>query len=375
MPKHKKPSVKLRRIKIKNFKAIDSLELEFPAPRMEGEPDVFVMGSKNGIGKTSVLESCALLLLGTIWGEEPFFIHRYFEEAINIHDLLVRLVRSGKNEAAIEGEFEISGKVVPSKIEINRSAEVRISRKDLSHYQRKLSEKNMLPEMPDRFWESFIGVSPDPVLEPPLLYCHSFRKVIEGNPEMGMMVEGESYERKSRFSRSSRNGMSSFKLEILKSMMGGASLFENIDSKGTENSLEKLNFLLKEFAGGEIAKLRHFEYNTVDIRIKNLEGNNSFSFDGLSSGQKEIISTLYLVWKRTREISSVVLIDEPELHLNYEWHSRFLRQLHEMAPDNQHIIATHSEKVFESAPAEKRALLEPGNQPEPRKTGKKAARA
>jgi len=94
----------------------------------------------------------------------------------------------------------------------------------------------------------------------------------------------------------------------------------------------------------------------------------------LSSGQKEIISTLYLIWKYTREIHSIVLIDEPELHLNHEWHSRFIQHLYEMAPDNQYIMATHSEKVFESAPPEKRVLLEPGN-PSKRKKPKKAVSA
>jgi predicted ATP-dependent endonuclease of OLD family len=381
VPNLKKPSIKLRKITIKNFKAIDSLELEFPAPLMNGEPDVFVMGSKNGIGKTSVLESCALLLLGTLWGHEPFYIVQDFSEDMNIFDLLVR---SGKDKAIITGEFLISGKEIDAKIEIGRSGKILISgntkllqklQKDILFLRKELYLGENRREMLGRFWEPFLGMSSDPMLTPPLLYCHSFRKVATGNPELGMMVEDESIKRRRGRMSWTEEPISSFKLEILKSMMGQASLFEKIDVKETKNSLAKLNFLLKEFAGGVIDKLRASKDNTVDVRITNLEGNHSFTFDGLSSGQKEIISTLYLIWKYTRQIPGIVLIDEPELHLNYEWHSRFIRQLHELAPDNQYIIATHSEKVFESAPAEKRVLLEPGNQPKRRKAKKTVTKA
>ena len=51
---------KLRRIEITNYKAIDHLVLDIPAPVMRGDPDIFVVGSKNGVGKTSLLECCAI---------------------------------------------------------------------------------------------------------------------------------------------------------------------------------------------------------------------------------------------------------------------------------------------------------------------------
>ncbi len=385
MASPKKPSIKLRKIRIENFKAIDSLELEFPAPIMGNKPDVFVMGSKNGIGKTSILESCTLLLLGAIGGEgrEPFHtIHRFYED-INIFDLLVR---AGTNNASIEGEFEILERTVVAKIKISRSGEVKLSgdtktwqklQRDIGDTSFNWKELFLLENrriMLSRFWEPFLGISPDPMLTPPLLYCHSFRKVVEGNPELGMMVEDQPVRRRAR-PLSWEKHVSSFKLEILRSLMGEARLFENIDVEETTSSLKKLNFLLAEFAGGKIDKLRQFKDNSVDVRITNLKGNDSFTFDGLSSGQKEIISTLFLIWKYTRGVSSIVLIDEPELHLNYEWHSRFIRHLHEMAPDNQYIIATHSEKVFESAPVEKRVLLDPGNPPKRKRAKKPVSRA
>ncbi len=355
----KKPSIKLRKIKIENFKAIDSLELDFPAPVMGDEPDVFVMGSKNGIGKTSVLEACALLLFRMLSREDQV----YLPDLSTNFNPLGFMVKAGKHKATIEGEFLIKDKKVSSKIEIDLSGKITLisDKKPLDKTRKVLYGKQMFGYSTTGFWTPFFGKTLDPVLVPPLLYFHSFRKVAEGNPELGRMVGEEP--------------SSSFKLEILRLMMGHANLFENIDAKEPENSLEKLNFLMEVFAGGVINKLRPSKDNTVDIRITTLDGNTSFTFDGLSSGQKEIISTLYLIWKYTREVSSIVLIDEPELHLNHEWHSRFIRQLHELAPDNQYIMATHSEKFFESAPIEKRVLLEPGNPPKRKKAKKLVSRA
>ncbi|MEO5366599.1 MAG: ATP-binding protein [Magnetococcus sp. WYHC-3] len=86
-------------------------------------------------------------------------------------------------------------------------------------------------------------------------------------------------------------------------------------------------------------------------------GGDSFAFDGLSSGQKEIISTLFLVWHYTRESPAIVMIDEPELHLNAQWHRDFVREVVRLAPNNQYLMATHSEDVFASVPASQRLSL------------------
>ena len=47
---------KLRRISIRNYKGIENVELKLPGPLMEGDPDIMVIGSQNGLGKTSILE-------------------------------------------------------------------------------------------------------------------------------------------------------------------------------------------------------------------------------------------------------------------------------------------------------------------------------
>ena len=78
----------------------------------------------------------------------------------------------------------------------------------------------------------------------------------------------------------------------------------------------------------------------------------------LSSGEQHEVVLLYeLIFNVKPNV--LVLIDEPELHLNAEWHSDFVERLQEYGPHNQYILATHSEQMFGSVDADRRALLIP----------------
>lgn len=351
--------IKLRHLNVRDFKALSSLELDFPAPRMPGDPDVFVLGSKNGLGKTSVLESCALLMLSGAAPSETLELARFMRWPINIWDLLVR---AGAKEAVIKGIFDASGVAGQLGLTISRRGQFRVHGDREAFrggFGRELLES---PEVAERVLLSLAGIIAEPLLIPPLMYFHSYRKVQEGNPELGMMVDSRTGFRRTRRVMAAPGlhmefPISAFKLEILRSMMGRASLFEELGDQDAATELQQLNTLLERYVGGTIRKLRPSRDNTIEFRIQPQEG-PSFSFDGLSTGQKEIISTLYLIWAYTRERPGVILIDEPELHLNAEWHRDFLHDVHELAPANQYIVATHAQAVFESVEPSRRALLQ-----------------
>ena len=59
--------ITIRNIEIRNYKGIDYLNMNFPSPRLANDPDIFVIGSRNGLGKTSILECCALLSLDRLF--------------------------------------------------------------------------------------------------------------------------------------------------------------------------------------------------------------------------------------------------------------------------------------------------------------------
>ena len=345
--------IRIERIKIKNYKGIDALELAFPLPRMLGDPDIHVMGSKNGLGKTAIMECCSLLLLAATFEEDMFLLKNHY--SLNVPDLLIR---SGSECAEISGEVvfgKISGTV---KIQIDRLGTINMFngslRKNMLKNEFFISEQKF-----DDFINAICGFTPNPAVMNTFLLFHSYRKVQEGNPELGMMVGRDRL-------RGAREGafydfpMSEFKLRILRSMMGQAKLFELVEDQEPDDTVDKLNELMEFYAGGTISKLRPSLNNTVDFLIQPVIGGASFTFDGLSSGQKEIISTLFLIWEHTKNSPSVVFIDEPELHLNAQWHRSFVRHLVRLAPWNQYILATHSVEIMDSVDKDRRILLVEG---------------
>lgn len=340
--------IKIRRISIRNYKGIDELDMEFPAPRLADDPDIFVMGSRNGLGKTSIIECCALLLLGPMLREERFRLR----DRYSIVDAPDLLIRAGEHSAEIGGEIVLGDEAVTVEMRIDRRGRVKLSDEKL--FEKMLENRRIDPESDDDdLIRAICGFTPNPVIENTFLLFHSYRKVQEGNPEMGMMLRGRNPRRPPRY----EFPMSAFKLQILRSLMGQANLFEFDEEEGSGETIEALNQLVETYAGGTISKLRPSPDNTIDFRVNPVGRGESFTFDGLSSGQKEIISTLFLIWYHTRDRPSVVFIDEPELHLNAQWHRRFVKNLTGLAPQNQYIVATHSEDVMDSVSEDRRALL------------------
>ena len=346
----KKMSIQIRRIAIQNYKGIDELELHFPLPRMPGDPDILVMGSENGIGKTAIIECCSLLLLAATLEEENFSLPDYYSR-VDVSDLLIR---ADAQCAEIAGDIAFGEALGKVQIRIDRRGDGTISgkslRKKMVANERSGSERGL-----DDFINAICGFTLNPVVENTFLLFHSYRKVQEGNPELGMLVDRDRLRRTRR--RPFYDSMSEFKLRILRSMMGKAQLFELLEDREPDDTIEQLNALMARYAHGTIGKLRPSPDNTVDFRVQPERSGESFTFDGLSSGQKEIISTLFLVWEHTKNNPLVVFIDEPELHLNAQWHRTFVNHLVDLAPQNQYIIATHSEEIMDSVAEDRRVLL------------------
>ncbi len=310
MPRRKpNPRISIRNLKISNFKGLEKFEIEFPRPTLPGDPDVFVLGSKNGLGKTSILECCAMLFLAATARNKDRVFRRFIDAPFDPYDLLIR---AGATTAKISGHFELDGKGADVHLTLRRpSPELAVSG-DIDVFRKsEASQRDLWDNATETFSLMLAGLSSDPLVLPGLLYFHSFRKVQEGNPEFGMMVSEQRRFRRPR-ARPYEMPTSRFKIEILRSMMGQANLFETLDEDYSNNTLDKLNELVSRYAGGKIQKLRPAADNTLDFRIHPTDGGDSFAFDGLSSGQKEIISTLYLIWHYTHETPAIVLIDEPE---------------------------------------------------------------
>lgn len=348
--------IRFKSLKIENFKAIDMLDLKFPEPFMLKDPDVFAMGSKNGIGKTSILEACSLVFLCILLGPN---ISRYLAPRRAIKN---EFVRSGTGKAQLSAIVTINDKSVRVEVIITATEIIpRWSKNGEEIFQKVRNRDYDLTQTIDKIMPSLLGHNAEPLVVPYFIYLNSYRKIQEGSIELSRLVDDRARYRapESRY-RSSEQTISTFKTEVLNLLLSSVGLFEL--ERGDEKAsvaLERLNELIEKYAGGTLDKLRPSLENTLEFRVTPTNGGASFSFDGLSSGQKEIIATFFLIWHYTRKQPSIVLIDEPELHLNPEWQLGFVRQLYKLAPHNQYIVATHSRDIFASVDKKHRILLIP----------------
>ena len=347
------PGVRLRRLTVTNYRALDHFEMEFAPPRFSDEPDVFVFGSSNGLGKTSLLEACALLYLGSVLqpGRELDWQSVFNETGVPM-DFVDLVVRAGHDEARVQGEFEIGESVASVDVSVYRQAQRIFSRGDrwpLSPSPGKAPVRDP-QQVASRFLLMLAGATSDPFVCPPLMYFHSYRRIAEGRVETGKMI-GSGNGRPPKLP-----AVDAFKAALVQAMMGQKGLLEGIETAQADETMGTLCSLMSEYAGVTIDKLRVSPDNSIELRVSE-GGGKSFPLDGLSSGQKEIISTLFLIWMHTHSAPGIVLIDEPELHLNAEWQVGIVRRLADLVPGNQLILATHSEDVFASVEADHRFML------------------
>lgn len=359
------PRLRLERISITGIKAIDQLELSFPPPDLPGDPDVFVLGSRNGVGKTSALEACALFLATPPDHEDG--TRRFVRSLTELSNrssggtlrqakaLLGRLVRAGCEQASVTATLSVGPNAWTREIGLSTNGRVT----DVSPIEGPESIERRFEGMKESLnhLQNLVGgSSSDPLVGGIFLYFHSYRRVQDGSESLSSLA-GRRGPRADL--NAQKSPISVFKQELLRALMGRAALFEQIGGDDGRTVLEKLNGLVARYARGKIDKLLPQADETFDFRVQPLAGGPTYSFDSLSSGQKEVISTLFLIWLFTRDQPAVVLIDEPELHLNPEWHRTFVRDLAGIAPNNQYILATHSEEIFASVDPAHRALLEP----------------
>ena len=95
--------------------------------------------------------------------------------------------------------------------------------------------------------------------------------------------------------------------------------------------------------------------------ISSSEGHR-LEIDLLSAGQLELFLFLgVLALNEDRE--GIIFIDEPELHLDPQWHRPILRSLMRLQPHAQLVVATHSPEIYDAAASYERHYLVPEDDP------------
>jgi energy-coupling factor transporter ATP-binding protein EcfA2 len=307
-----RPSVAIVSLAIRDFRGIDRLKLDFLGP--DGAPNSLVaLAGPNGCGKTAVLEAALVLAGGAklITGPRGR-----------------RAIRSGATEYEMSATFQFDSKIVSSR--------------DTSGF-------------------------PNPVLEQavPLWYFSASRVPTRIGP-----VEPTVGRRGRRPAKTDQNRLRNVK----QSLVNAATLerFEDRDKfprfRRYSAAIEEINRAWRDFYPGtdqsfavEIGSSDREDGGGFDVFLRTPEAPR-LQVDLLSSGQLEVfllLSTLAL----NEDREGIIFIDEPELHLDPQWHRLFVRSLMRLQPRAQLVVATHSPEIFDAAKSYERHFLVPENDP------------
>ncbi|KKZ12835.1 MAG: hypothetical protein TE42_02805 [Candidatus Synechococcus spongiarum SP3] len=186
------PLAKVRWISIKNYKGIENVELELPGPRMKDDPDVMVIGSQNGLGKTSILECCSLLLSTLVTRPRQWEFRTTGPRPLPIH-LPDLLVRAGADQLKLDGELWLVTEKEQKKLRVSShltrrgdvKIDVKINGERLRDARKEFDATGERESIGEELISVISGLSADPMVTDSFLLFHSYRKAQEGNPELG----------------------------------------------------------------------------------------------------------------------------------------------------------------------------------------------
>ena len=148
----------------------------------------------------------------------------------------------------------------------------------------------------------------------------------------------------------SYNSQPQLKFSRLKNAIFSASLLGTAsDERSLPEEFERIfNGLLK---GRKLDTFGINEIGFLNVQIRDLDSNRVFDLDGMSSGEKGLILT-FLMIARSVVQHGIVLLDEPELHLNPAVCKdllNFIIEEYAKPRDLQVIICTHSPEILTTA--------------------------
>jgi energy-coupling factor transporter ATP-binding protein EcfA2 len=306
------PTVAITALSIRDFRGIERLDLDFLGP--DGNPNsLVVLAGPNGCGKTAVLEA-ALLLVG---GSE-LVVGRYDERAI----------RKGAPDYAID----LRG----------------VSSDHGSFFNRHQASRPLHP-------------LPVPI---PLWYFSSWRA-----PQLPGPVDVTVGRPGRRPARTDDNRL----LNVKQRLVNAATVekFERpLPTMGHYSALvQVINEAWREFypdsghkfAVEVVTPADADNSGSFDVYLRTPDGSR-LEVDLLSAGQIELFLFLgELAMNEDRE--GIIFIDEPELHLDPQWHRLILRSLRRLQPRAQLIVATHSPEIYDAAASYERHYLVPEDDP------------
>ena len=310
----------VRGVRIQNFRGIRNLNLSFMGLGEEGPPNrLVVLAGPNGCGKTRVLEA---ILIALRWPE----LVRNPDQPFGKDTLIVTNIDS------------------PLQKRINLTATRSSQLADV------LGERESPSEVRQRM-----------ALNVPVAYFSSWRTPKLVGP-VGTTIQPEA---------APDVWPESDRLRIVKQYLVDARAHEALSTQAGprlySHMIEKLDEVWKTLRPGTTGHFEAQPASKTDPRkgfdLFLVDGDHEpIPLDALSAGELEIIQLVGWTFATGFE-SGIILIDEPELHLDAQWHRVVIRTLQKLHPTSQIIVATHSEEIYDAAMSFERVLLLPADDP------------
>lgn len=131
-----------------------------------------------------------------------------------------------------------------------------------------------------------------------------------------------------------------------------------------EEVVERINRTWSRFRPGEsfvVQPIGDSPKDGFDVLVEK-PGAEPLSVDVLSSGLLELF-TFAGELAIDDSPPGIILVDEPELHLDPQWHRAFVQAILDLKPGWQLLVATHSPEVFDSVMSFERHFLVPDDDP------------
>lgn len=328
--------MKIRRLKIKNYKIFDDVEFDFTDK--EGNTlDTIVLAGVNGSGKTTVLELIRSIFDLSFFTPE-FHVGMEFEEGLEI----------GIEYDFLKEERLFLKEGVESAISYNSSE------KDKFDY--KLNDLLSLLNNDEKGYYFFIKKSPaDSVLLRLIIQTN-----VVGYKEIFTMVYfpvlNREIQQYKKWAKMKILDVLKNKSDMKKSILKGIrdEIFANKNLPPKESIKNTINEVTKLLEGLNLnSKLVDFE--SEELIFESINGKRIL-FEDLSSGEQQIYFKSFSL-SSFKAKSVGILVDEPATSLHPSWQQKIVKLYQNVGKNNQVFLATHSPHIIASVKPESLFLL------------------
>ena len=336
-------NTKVKSIKISNFKGIQNLHLDFTYQNSDKLLNNIVIYGINGAGKSTILEAIYIcLIVGSEYINEDKNIKSIKNFLINYISLGKEWIYNNENKFTIIIELENNNKKQSATLSYDKTDTLEWHTKNPNDFALALKD-------------SFSYLSSYRLLNPSTVQSAGDWGEIE-------RIEEDVFKRKARITRDIRyrrsNHFPSLGLQFdnnyrtVKQYLINLITDKKVEALSSENAeiLDRIKESFKIFFPNKIFLEQLSRTDTSKdyrLMIEN-EDKSIVDLDQLSSGEREVIA--FFTYLCTKAINnSIIIIDEPELHLHSKWQSIILFAIHKIFPNIQLFVASHSNEIHQAS--------------------------